>query len=112
MSETKDDPVSWDAALDAVTAELSKIESGVHGMMPTATWLEVVRMHVDMLHKQPVEVVVSPSDEARLTSLEARMDALFKSVVDMQTAIVEATSHKDMQASVAEVTHPGVAPEA
>ncbi len=92
----------WDSALDAVTAALGEIEAGVHGVMPTASWLEVVRMRVNMLRKQP-EVDM---DEARLEKIEADILVLKQAIIDLRQAIVDATSHKDMQASVAEVPVP------
>lgn len=91
-----------DVTLDEVTAALSDIEHSVHGVMPTATWLEVVRMRINMLRDEP-EVNM---DKERLARLEADVELLKQAMADMRQAIVDATSHKDLVASVAEVPVP------
>ncbi len=92
----------WDSALDAVGEQLALIETSVHGPMPSSTWLEVVRMHVDLLRKQP-EVDV---DQERLAALEDDMAMLKQAMADLHQAIADGTSHKNMQANVAELAKP------
>jgi hypothetical protein len=100
----------WDSALDAVTASLGDIESSVHGVMPTASWLEVVRMRISALRKQP-EVDMTGELLDRVAAVEAELVLLKQAMLDMHNAIVDATSHKNMQANVAELG-PKPTPEA
>jgi hypothetical protein len=102
------DPKSYDQALSDVDAVLADLEANVHGPMPEATWVSLIRHTVAGLRMEP-EPDMNQQQEERLVALETYVKELAAHVGEIHAALTSSSSPVTVQRAMSDVSDTPVA---